>query len=174
MEQQLLEQLSVVNLPELQAKVLWLKLLFLLVTAFFLSVIIVAFARTPYFRLSVLGDAVEVATFRPFGYSKIRERWKRIMRRLESANVTEYKLAVIETDLLLDETLKRMRLAGQNVDERLEKVTPFMVENLEELRQAHQVRNSVVYDPDYQLPLGEARRVLLVYQKAFENLDLFR
>ena len=69
--------------------------------------------------------------------------------------------------------LKKMQLSGETVDERLQKITSFMISNVEELKTAHQVRNSIVYDPDYRLSVSEARRVLLVYQATFEELDLF-
>lgn len=174
MEQEILGFLSKVNSPELQANFLWIKILFLLAIAFFVSCVIIGFTRTPYVRLSMVGDAVELLTYRPYGFPKMRRRWQRIMRRLDMGNEAEYKLAIIEADSLLDEMLKRMRLAGETVDERLQKISPFMIANLEDLESAHQIRNSVVYDPDYRLGLSEARRVLLVYQKTFEELDLFR
>ena len=95
------------------------------------------------------------------------------MQRLDADDEAEYKLAIIEADTLLDEMLKKMRLAGNNVDERLEKVTLFMLPSVEELKVAHRTRSSIVYDVDYRLSLQEARRVLLAYQKAFEQLDFF-
>ena len=76
-------------------------------------------------------------------------------------------------DALLDEMLNKMRIAGETVEERLQNITVFMIPNVEELKGSHQVRNSIVYDPDYRINLSEARRVLLVYQKTFEELDLF-
>ncbi len=169
-----MEFLSKVNSPELQESFLWVKILFLVVIAFFVWIVAVAFTKTPYMRLSAVGDAVEMLTYRPYGFPKVRRRWQRIMHRLDTGNESEYKLAIIEADALLDEMLKRMRLAGETVDDRLQKITPLMIANVEELKTAHQIRNSIVYDPDYRLGLSEARRVLLIYQKTFEDLDLFR
>ena len=173
MEQQILDFILKINSPELQAKLFGIKLLFLSVTGFFIAVIVIALARTPYISLSMIGDAVVIATFRPFGFPKMRRRWQKIMQRLDADDEAEYKLAIIEADTLLDEMLKKMRLAGNNVDERLEKVTLFMLPSVEELKVAHRTRSSIVYDVDYRLSLQEARRVLLAYQKAFEQLDFF-
>ncbi|HCM36882.1 MAG: hypothetical protein A3J30_02515 [Candidatus Wildermuthbacteria bacterium RIFCSPLOWO2_02_FULL_47_9c] len=174
MPPQLLEFLSRVNSPELQAKLLWIKLPFLVVVAFFIAVILIALLRTPYIRLSIVGDAVEIITFRPFGTPRIKRRWQKIMQRLDSGSESEYKLAIMEADTLLEEVLQKMRVSGSNVDERLQKVTQLMVPSIEELRAAHQARNSIVYDVDYRLGLQEARHILETYQKAFEELDLFR
>jgi hypothetical protein len=172
--EQLLEILSRVNSPELQERLLWIKIPFFVVTGFFISGVLVSLTRTPYIPLSTIGDAIELATYRPFGFPKMRGRWQKIMRRLDVDNESEHKLAIIEADALLDEMLKKMNLKGDNIDERLEKITKLMISNVEELKLAHQTRNSVVYDVDYRLSLQEARRVLLVYQRAFEDLDLFR
>jgi len=174
MEQQILELLSKINAPELQAEFLWIKIPFLLAFVFFVAVIVNGIFRTPYLRLSVFGDAVEILTYRPYGFPKMRRRWQKIMQRLDAGSEAEYKLAIIEADTLLDDMLKKMRLSGETVDERLQKITPLMIPNVEELTAAHHIRNSIVYDPDYRLNSNEARRVLLVYQKTFEELDLFR
>lgn len=174
MEQQIWDILFKINSPELQAKLLWVKIPFFLVIALFIIVIILSVTRTPYFRLSMYGDAMEVITYRPFGFPKMKQQWRKIMRRLDTGSEPEYKLAIIESDTLLDEMLKKMRLAGETMDDRLQAITPLMLPNVEDLKNAHQVRNNIVYNPDYRLNLQETRRVLEVYQKTFENLDLFR
>ncbi len=173
MEQQILEFISKINAPELQTYFIWIKILFFIVIALFVTMILYALTKTPYLQVSMVGDAIEFVTYRPYGFPKMGRRWQRIMRRLDTGNESEYKLAVIEADALLDEMLKKMRLAGETTDERLQKITPFMIPNVEELKTAHQVRNSIVYDPDYRFSLSEARRALIVYQKTFEELDLF-
>lgn len=173
MEQQILELLSKINSPELQGYFIWIKIPFVFIIIGFLIIIFIGVFRTPYLQLSMLGDAVELVTYRPYGFPKMRRRWQRIMRRLDTGSESEYKLAIIEADALLDEMLKKMKLAGETTDERLQKITPFMISNVEELKISHQVRNSIVYDPDYRLGPSEARRALLVYQKTFEELDLF-
>ncbi len=174
MEQQIFGFLSKINFPEIQETFFWLKILFFFVIALFIFPIAVSFAKTPYLRLSMVGDAVEILTYRAFGIPKIRQRWQRVMRRLDTGSEAEYKLAIIEADTLLNEMFGKMKIPGATMDERLQKITPFMIPNIEELRNIRLIRNSVIYDPDYRLSLGEARRVLLVYQKTFENLDLFR
>ena len=173
MEEKILELLSKINASELQTYFIWIKIPFLLVIAFLIVIIIIGITRTPYLRLSVAGDMVELLTYRPYGFPKMRRRWQRVMKRLDTGNESEYKLAIIEADGLLDDMLKKMRLPGETVDDRILRITPLMIANVDELKGAHQVRNSIVYDPDYRLSAREARRVLLVYQRTFEELDLF-
>lgn len=174
MEEKILEFLAKINASELQAYFIWIKIPFFLVIAVFVLVIGIGLTRTPYLRLSMAGDAVEFLTYRPYGFPKMRRRWQRIMKRLDTGNEAEYKLAVIEADGLLDDMLKKMRLPGETVDDRIQRITPIMIDNVAELKAAHQMRNSIVYDPDYRLNVSEAKRLLLVYQRTFEDLDLFR
>ena len=174
MEAQILELLSKVNAPELQSWLLmWIKIPFLLIIAFFVVIIFIGMFRTPYLRLSLVGDAVEILTYRPYGFPKMRRRWQKIMRRLDTGVEAEYKLSIIEADSLLDDMLKKMNLPGETVDDRIQRITPLMISNVDELKTAHQIRNSLIYDPDYRLSASEAKRVLLIYQRTFEELDLF-
>ncbi|HEY4509908.1 MAG TPA: hypothetical protein VJC15_02880 [Candidatus Paceibacterota bacterium] len=172
---QILEFLSKINSPELQGWLFpWIQIPFVFVIICFLIFIFLGVFRTPYLRLSMAGDAVELLTYRPYGFPKMRRRWQKIMRRLDTGNESEYKLSIIEADGLLDDMLKKMNLPGETVDDRIQRITPLMIENVAELKTAHQMRNSIVYDPDYRLSASEAKRVLLVYQRTFEELDLFR
>ena len=172
--EQVFEILAAINSPQLQASFWWIKIPFLLVSAIFITVIIIGLTKTPYVSLSSAGEAAEFARYRPLGIPKVAQQWKRILSRLDRGTEAEYKLAVMEADALLDEMLKKMRFAGETMEERIAKITPYMLPNLEELREAHQVRNNIVYDPDYRLSLTETRRILEIYQRTFENLDLFR
>jgi hypothetical protein len=174
MAEQLFDLFSRINSLELQDWLFWIKAPMIFMAVLFVVIIITAIIRTPYLQLSNFGTAVEFITYRPYGMPKMRRRWRRITRRLDAGNESEYKLAIIEADALLDEMLKKMNLKGDTVDERLAKVTPLMIPNLEDLQSAHAIRNNIVYDPDYRIGLMEARRVMGIYELTFQNLDLFR
>ena len=172
-----LQIVAFVNAPGLQENIFVasLRWLFIMISVFFLLIIIRVSTQSETWKaMNLLTDATEFISFQSKGLRKLGKRWRKIMARLETENEAEYKLAVIESDTLLDEMLKKMRLAGETMDERLQVITPLMISNVEELTKAHEVRNTIVYDADYRLNLREARRVLEVYQKTFESLDLFR
>jgi len=86
---------------------------------------------------------------------------------------SEYKLAVIEADNMVNETLKRMGYGGESLGERLEKLTAATLSNIEEIKEAHQVRNNIIHDPNYRLSLDDARKVLSIFEKAFKDLEAF-
>jgi hypothetical protein len=174
MPEQFLEILYKVNSPELQSMLWWVKFPLIAVTIFFLTIIAIALVKTPYLELSNFATAVEFLTYRPYGVPKVRKKWKRITARLQQRTEVEYKLAIIEADALMDEITKKMRIPGKTMDERVLNITPLMISNVEELRAARQIRNNVVFDPDYRVSFREAQTVLESYEHTLEELDLFR
>src|SRR3989338_5626226 len=118
-----------------------------------------------------LYDLTEFFTYRAYGTGGLTSRCKNVVKRLETASEEEYKLAVLEADSMLDQSLKRMGFAGDTLTDRLQKVSPGIIVNLSEIRQANAIRNNIVHDPNYRLTLGEARRIIEVYETAFKGLD---
>jgi hypothetical protein len=55
----------------------------------------------------------------------------------------------------------------------LQKVTAGTLPNVEEVWEAHKIRNNIVHDPDYRLSLDEAKRALEIYEKALTDLQAF-
>ena len=170
--EKLFETLSLLNNSGLQQSLLPLKLIFGLVAVLFIVFSVFVLVRSAWVKFLFLFDYTEFFTFRPYGLRRVVKRWQKIQQRLETANEAEYKLAVIEVDGMLSDILLRMGFKGETLGDRLEIVTSAIIPNLQDLIQAHQVRNNVVHDPDYKLTLQEAQKTLEIYQVAFTNLDL--
>ena len=150
-----------------------LRIVFLALSLFLLGWIIFCLFRSSWLRQLVLYDTAEFLTFRPFGVRKIERIWSRITGRLETGLESEYKLAVIEADSMLDDILKRMMYAGETLGERLGKLTSATLSNIDDIKESHQTRNNIVHDPDYKLSLDEAKKILATYEQAFRDLQAF-
>lgn len=157
---------------EIQAKLLPVKIGFLAISGILLLIIIFCLLKSHWIQWAFVRDWTEILTHRPYGAKKITRTWNKILSRLERANEAEYKLAVIEADDMLNNALKRMDYAGQTLIERLQKLTATTLSNIEEIYEAHKVRDQIVHNPDYRLSLDEARKVLDVYGKAFSDLQI--
>jgi len=154
----------------------WLFLLrlgFFLVGILLLGGIIFFLVKSSWLKYSILYDASEFLTFRPFGVRKIEKQWEKIRGRLDTGLESEYKLAVIEADNMTEDILKRMGYSGETLGERLKNLTAATLPNIEEIKAVHQVRNNIVHDPDYRLSLEETKNALEVYEKAFRDLQAF-
>ena len=98
--------------PEVQEKLFPVKVAFLVIGFLFLIGIIFCLLKTTYLKWLILQDATEFLTYRPYGAKRITKTWTKILKRLEIADESEYKLAIMEADDLLDNALKRMGYAG--------------------------------------------------------------
>ncbi len=99
------------------------------------------------------------------------EGWQSVLDKLNSGDEANFKLAVIEADKLFDDLLKRSGYQGDDMGERLRQITPEQLSNIDEVWQAHKMRNRLVHEPDFQLREHEAKRIIEIYQKAFQNLE---
>ena len=159
--------------PTFSGWLLILKILFIIVALILLGFIIFALVKTLWLKRLLIWDLVEFFSFRPYGVRKVVKAWAKITARLETGLESEAKLAVIEADSMLDDILKRMGFGGETLGERLERLTVATLPNLEQIWEAHKIRNNIVHDPDYRLTLDEARKVLGIYEQALRDLEAF-
>lgn len=104
------------------------------------------------------------------GAKEVRnERWENLLKYLESDNPSEWKLAIIEADTLLDEMVAKLGYEGSNLGERLQVIEPSDFLTLQEAWDAHKVRNRIAHEANYQLTKREARRVIGLYEKVFRE-----
>jgi hypothetical protein len=153
---------------------LFVKFIFLLFALFFLGVIIYFLKKTTFIDRIFLQDFVEFMTFSSSGMSKSMGAFKKIMERLKSQNEDEAKLAIIESDDLLNEVLNKIGYKQEEtLGEKLDEVTPDTLPNLKEVIEIHRIRNNIIHDPAYRLDFDEAKRILSVYEQAIQNLESF-
>jgi len=157
--------------PTFSGFLLILKISFIVFALVCLAGIIYFVAKSSWLKYRLVQDLVEFFTYRAYGVRKIVKQWVKIKGRLETGLESEYKLAVIEADSLLDEILKRMGYGGETLGEKLKNITSVILPNLEQIWQAHKIRNNIIHDPDYRLNLDEAKRSIAIYEKALTDLD---
>lgn len=149
------------------------KIIFIVLFLLFIGLIIFFLLKSSWLKLRFLYDLIEFLTYQPFGVRKIERDWRRITTRLDIGLESEYKLAIIEADNMLNETLEMMGYKGESLGERLENLSAVTLSNIEEAKEAHQVRNNIIHDPNYKLSLDEARRILGIYEQALRDLQAF-
>jgi len=157
--------------PNFTGWLLILKILFLIISLFFLGIIVFVLFRTRWLRLLILWDLKEFLTYRPYAMKKFIKNWNEIKKRLTSGLESEAKLGLIEAEAILDDILKRMGYPGESLGERLDKLTTDVLPNLEQVIEAHKIKNNVIHDPTYKFNSEQAKEVLAVYEKSFTDLD---
>ena len=102
--------------------------------------------------------------------TKYSDMWQRISANIASENENDWKQAIIEADVILDELLTRMGYRGESVGEKLKRVEKGDMETLDDAWEAHKVRNSIAHGhTGFTLNHHEAKQTIQLYKKVFEE-----
>ncbi len=99
----------------------------------------------------------------------INKSWDRVITHVESYNESEWRLAVIEADIMLSELLDTMNLGGDSIGDKLKSVEKSDFTTLDLAWEAHKVRNQIAHDPAFLLTQREAKRVVGLYEAVFKE-----
>lgn len=108
----------------------------------------------------------------PLAKDKFQLQWAKIKERLQSNSQSQYKAAILEADNVVGEMLKKIGYAGNDMTERLEKANVGQIENLEELRKSHQIRNRIVYKENFEVDLDIAKETIKAYEDFLKFIDI--
>lgn len=129
-----------------------------------------------FIRLNIVHEKTEKFTdfFRMPNISRRKSirAWQQILRRLSKNNEAQNKMAIIEADKIFSEILKQMGYRGETVADQLKMLTSTQLSNIEDVWQAHKVRNKIVHEPDFKLNNFEAQAVIDIYHQTFKELGL--
>lgn len=159
--------------PPFTTTLLILKCLFISIFIFFLISIIYFLKKTHWMEWRFGEGRKEFLTEQSYEVKKISETWAGIDNRLKTDLESEYKLAIIEADGLLEEVLEKIGFAGKDFKERLEKMTLDQLPDIDKVKKVHEIRGSIIRDPDYRLSLDNAKKIIGVYREALESLEAF-
>jgi hypothetical protein len=99
-------------------------------------------------------------------------KWEEIKRRLDSDNVSDWKMSILEADSLMDEILARVGYKGKNLGERLLKILPEKFASIKEVSEAHLVCERIVREgASFSVAREEAERVIGLYEKGLKELQ---
>lgn len=98
-------------------------------------------------------------------------RWHYILTLIESPNESDWRVAIIEADTMMEELLKQRGFSGNTVSELLEGAKSSGYSSIGSAWDAHIVRNQIAHQgSDFPLSQVEGRRVIKMYQLFFEDL----
>lgn len=101
----------------------------------------------------------------------LNKSWQKILLRLAKNDEANLRLALIEADNLFDDLLKQMKLPGESMADRLRYIDSSQVSNIDEIWQAHKLRNLIVHNHEYQITRNEIESGVRAYEKALKELE---
>lgn len=96
--------------------------------------------------------------------------WQAVMKNIDSSHPSDWNLAVIQGDAILDGVLKGMGLSGETMGERLKQLDRAKLASLDGLWEAHKIRNRIAHETDRTLAYEEARRAVLLFGESLREL----
>ncbi len=97
------------------------------------------------------------------------KRWANIQSLMHSYNANDWKQAIIEADIVLDEMLERMGYKGKSIGEKLKTIEASDFMTLDQAWEAHKFRNRIAHGSSYVLTRDEAQRVMKMYEDVFSE-----
>ncbi len=101
--------------------------------------------------------------------AKLAHRWENVIRHIESTNQNDWKQAILEADMMLDDILTAMGYQGESVGEKLKRVAKGDFASLNEAWEAHKVRNQIAHEVGFGLTHYAALDAVNKYKKVFEE-----
>lgn len=98
-------------------------------------------------------------------------RWQVVLEKVESMNSSDWKFAVIEADNIVDEIIKHVGYQGTSFGERLAQIEPSDFDNLQNVWEAHKIRNRIAHEAGHTLNQDEARQAIALFEKALKELQ---
>jgi hypothetical protein len=98
---------------------------------------------------------------KPLTQKPSNRRWENIQSLSNSYNSNDWKQAIIESDIILDEMLRKMGYSGESIGERLKQVEQSDFTTLNQAWEAHKIRNRVAHSgSNFVMSKDEAERVV--------------
>jgi hypothetical protein len=100
-------------------------------------------------------------------------RWSRIEEQIVSESENDWRLAILEADIMLGEALTAKGFVGDSIGEQLKGLVKGDLATLDEAWDAHKVRNHIAHRGTmHDINQREAKRVIAEYQDVFRELGI--
>ena len=109
----------------------------------------------------------------PGSESGTHPRWEHIQSLASSTNTNDWRTAIIEADILLDELLTKQGYTGAGIGEKLKTVDPAHFGTHQDAWEAHKVRNQIAHQGStFDLSDSLTQRTLAHYEAVFREFKI--
>ncbi len=102
----------------------------------------------------------------------VNEKWQSVLVHINSSNPSDWKLAILECDIMLSDILEKMGYMQESIGEKLKSVEPSDFTNIEAAWEAHKIRNAIAHEgSEFLINEREAKRVIGLYEVVFREFE---
>ncbi len=99
------------------------------------------------------------------------EKWNQIQDLVNSPNHSDWRLAIIEADTILEDLLEAKGISGMTIGDKLKSMSPGDLGSIQAAWEAHLVRNRIAHEgSDYEITQMFANRTIQLYELVFREL----
>lgn len=100
-------------------------------------------------------------------------RWNEVLNHVAGDNPNDWKLAIIEADIMLGEALETAGYAGASIGEKLKSISPRQMQSLDAAWEAHKIRNQIAHSgSDFVLTKKLAQETVTRYKQVFDEFGV--
>lgn len=159
-----------ISSPALQDMLFPIKIVFYFFSLFFLVAVVYFMVNSSWMQQKFLEDTIDFFAWKNYGLKEINKKWKKIKKRIDSGIESELKLAVIEADDFLYKTLEDKGFEGNTIEDLLSSAGNAVGIDKSEILNAHNLRNSIVYNVDFAINSNTIIEALAIYEKVIKNV----
>ncbi|MFA5841189.1 MAG: hypothetical protein WC847_02880 [Candidatus Paceibacterota bacterium] len=98
------------------------------------------------------------------------EHWSKVLSYIFSQHGSDWKLAIIEADSMLETLMDQLGYRGENLGEKLKMANQENFPNLTTAWEVHTIRNRIAHEGlAFELSQHEAKRVIALYEQIFHD-----
>ncbi len=102
----------------------------------------------------------------------VNPSWERVLDYTESLSESDWKLAIVEADIMLGELLEKLSVPGDTIGDKLKVIEKSDFTTLDKAWDAHKVRNQIAHESGFRLSQRETRRVVDLYRSIFDEFEM--
>lgn len=102
--------------------------------------------------------------------SRAQLKWDRILDEIQSEDERQWRIAILEADIMLNDLLDVLGYKGETMAEKMKQADVSEFNTIDFAWEAHKIRNRVAHEGiDHPLTASEARRVIHMYERVFRE-----
>ncbi len=106
----------------------------------------------------------------PAGNVVMAQKWDSVKKHIESDKENDWRQAIMDADIILDDLLTKMGYQGESIGEKLKRVATGDFASLDDAWEAHKLRNRIAHEgTTFSLGHHEAKAAIDQYKRVFEE-----
>jgi hypothetical protein len=102
----------------------------------------------------------------------INPEWERVLTHVESLNEGDWRLSILEADIMLSALLDKLGLPGDTIADKLKAVERSDFTTIDMAWEGHKIRNQIAHESSFILSQHEAKRVVELFRQVFEEFRI--